>query len=76
MNAPDLPPLKRMPLPEGCLVFDPVMVGSGFGDPLDRDPQNVLHDLFDGAISRKFVQKVYGVVLNAAGDQVELGATK
>jgi N-methylhydantoinase B len=76
VNAPDLPPLKRMPLPEGCLVFDPVMVGSGFGDPLDRDPQNVLQDLFDGAISRKFVQKVYGVVLNAAGDQVELGATQ
>ena len=71
VNAPDLPPLKRMPLPEGCLIFDPVMVGSGYGDPLDRDPKLVLQDLFDRAVSRKFASKVYGVALNEPGDQVD-----
>jgi N-methylhydantoinase B len=60
-----------MPLPEGCIVVDPVMVGSGYGDPLDRDPKLVLQDLFDRAVSRKFASKVYGVALNEAGDQVD-----
>jgi hypothetical protein len=47
------------------------MVGSGYGDPLDRDPKLVLQDLFDGAVSRKFASKVYGVTLNEAGDEVD-----
>ena len=75
VNAPDLPPLKRMPLPEGCLIVDPVMVGSGYGDPLDRDPKLVLQDLFDQAVSQTHVRKIYGVVLNTAGDQVDEAET-
>jgi N-methylhydantoinase B len=76
VNAPDLPPLKRMPLPEGCIVVDPVMVGSGYGDPLERDPNLVLQDLFDHAVSRKLAQKIYGVALNAAGTQVNEAETQ
>src|SRR5947209_10441992 len=45
-------------------LFRSVMVGSGYGDPLDRDPNLVLQDLFDRAVSRKFASKVYGVALN------------
>lgn len=75
VNAPDLPPLKRMPLPEGCLIIDPVMVGSGYGDPIERDAAHVLNDLFNQAVSRKMAQKVYGVVFNAAGDQVDEAET-
>jgi len=71
VNAPDLPPLKRLPLPEGCLVFDPVMVGSGYGDPLDRDPQLVLRDLFDQAISSKHAARIYGVVIDIEGENVD-----
>jgi N-methylhydantoinase B len=71
VNAPDLPPLKRMSLPEGCIVIDPVMVGSGYGDPLDRDPKLVLQDLFDRAVSEKYAHKVYGVVLAAKGRQID-----
>jgi len=76
VNAPDLPPLKRMPLPEGCLVFDPVMVGSGYGDPLDRDPQLVLRDLFDQAISLKHATKIYGVVVDTTTEQVNDAETQ
>lgn len=75
VNAPDLPPLKRMPLPEGCIIIDPVMVGSGYGDPIERDPAHVLSDLFNQAVSRKMAQKIYGVVLSAAGDQVDEAET-
>jgi N-methylhydantoinase B len=71
VNAPDLPPLQRMPLPEGCLVFDPVMVGSGYGDPLDRDPALVLQDLFDQAVSLSHAGKIYGVVFNAESNAID-----
>jgi acetone carboxylase gamma subunit len=63
-------------VPEGSLLVDPVMVGSGYGDPLDRDPQAVLRDLFDHAVSRKFAQKIYGVALDATGQAVDEAKTK
>jgi len=75
VNAPELAPLQRLPLPEGCLVFDPVMVGSGYGDPIDRDPELVLQDVLDGAISLKHASKIYGVVLDAAGQAIDAAAT-
>jgi N-methylhydantoinase B/oxoprolinase/acetone carboxylase alpha subunit len=75
VNAPDLAPLQRLPLPEGCLVFDPVMVGSGYGDPLDRDPQLVLQDVLDRAISFRHARNIYGVVLDAAGQAIDAAAT-
>jgi N-methylhydantoinase B len=51
------------------------MVGSGYGDPLDRDPTLVLQDLFDRAVSKKFASKVYGVTLAASGDAVDEAKT-
>jgi N-methylhydantoinase B len=73
LEAPDLPPLKRMAVPEGSLLVDPVTVGSGYGDPLDRDPGRVLQDVLTHAVSRKFAAKIYGVVL--ARDSVDEKAT-
>lgn len=74
--APDLPALKRLAVPEGSLLIDPVMVGSGYGDPLDRDPGLVLDDVFNGAVSRKFAKKIYGVVLTDNGQAVDDAATR
>jgi hypothetical protein len=74
--APDLPPLKRLDVPEGSLLLDPVMVGSGYGDPLDRDPSAVLNDLMDQAVSRKFARKVYGVVFDEKTETVDDAKTK
>jgi hypothetical protein len=53
-----------------------VMVGSGYGDPLDRDPQLVLNDLFNKAVSAKFAHKVYGVVLDDTGQAVDQAQTE
>jgi N-methylhydantoinase B len=75
VHAPDLPPLKRLNVPEGSLLVDPVMVGSGYGDPLDRDPQLVLRDLFDQAVSHKFARKIYGVVFDETGRAVDESET-
>jgi hypothetical protein len=74
--APDLPPLKRLDVPEGSLLIDPVMVGSGYGDPLDRDPNTVLNDLMDQAVSRKFARRVYGVVIDEKTETVDDAKTK
>jgi N-methylhydantoinase B len=76
IDAPDLPPLKRMAVPEGSLLVDPVTVGSGYGDPLDRDPRRVLQDVLDHALSAKFAAKVYGVALTAVGDEIDDTATR
>jgi acetone carboxylase gamma subunit len=76
VHAPDLPPLKRLPVPEGSILIDPVMVGSGYGDPIERDPKRVLDDLFNRAVSEKFARKVYGVVLSADGDRIDEAATE
>ena len=69
--APDLPPLKRLPVPEGSILVDPVMVGSGYGDPIERDPARVLEDLFNKVVSAKFARSVYGVVVDDSGVDVQ-----
>jgi len=74
--APDLPPLRRLPVPEGSLLVDPVMVGSGYGDPLDRDPAKVLDDIFNKAVSQKFAKKVYGVELKNDGHEIDVSGTQ
>jgi N-methylhydantoinase B len=48
--------------------------GGGFGDPLDRAPEAVLHDLFRSTISGAMAHDIHGVVL--AGDQLDAAATE
>ena len=48
--------------------------GGGWGDPLERDPQDVLSDLRNELISLAVARSAYGVVLSAAGD-VDVSAT-
>jgi len=44
--------------------------GGGYGDPFERDPEQVRADVIDGYVSREAAQRDYGVVLNdrLAGD--------
>jgi N-methylhydantoinase B len=42
--------------------------GGGFGDPLDRDPEKVVHDVRNDAVSAEVARRVYGVVFNGALD--------
>jgi hypothetical protein len=71
--APKLPPLQRLKIPEFFLIADPVGVGSGYGDPLDRDPESVLRDVLDFTVSREWAAKVYGVVV--VGDRISATGT-
>jgi N-methylhydantoinase B len=47
--------------------------GGGYGDPFDRDPALVLHDVRCGFVSRDNARALYGVVI--ADNVVDAGAT-
>ena len=44
--------------------------GSGLGDPLERDPEDVLSDIHDGYVLPRHAEDAYGVVV----EKVEVGA--
>jgi N-methylhydantoinase B len=48
--------------------------GGGYGDPLDRDPQKVLADVLNDAVSLAVAESVYGVIVKDCA--VDHGATK
>jgi N-methylhydantoinase B len=41
---------------------------SGYGDPIDRDPERVKNDIHNGIVSQEYAEKVYGVLLNESGE--------
>lgn len=42
--------------------------GGGYGDPLNRDPQSVVHDVLLGFISAESAESIYGVIITEDGD--------
>ncbi len=49
--------------------------GGGLGDPLDRDPADVLADVRYGVVSVESARETYGVVLAESGEAVDAAAT-
>ncbi len=47
--------------------------GGGVGDPLDRAPEGVLHDVIGGTVSERAAREIYGVVI--ADRVVDVAAT-
>lgn len=45
--------------------------GGGFGDPLERDPANVLEDVIDGYVSVSRAAIDYGVVINEIDAEID-----
>ena len=53
-------------------VFErPSAGGGGFGDPLDRDLNDVLEDVIDGYVSIERAAKDYGAVINAIDPEID-----
>jgi hypothetical protein len=50
--------------------------GGGWGDPLDRDPDLVVHDVRIGAVGERAADAAYGVVLRAAAPGYDAEATR
>ncbi|WP_256487825.1 hydantoinase B/oxoprolinase family protein [Haladaptatus sp. AB618] len=54
---------SSVPIEEGNEFVRPSSGGGGFGDPLDRNPQDVLVDVEDDYVSVERAAKDYGVVI-------------
>jgi N-methylhydantoinase B len=50
--------------------------GGGFGDPLERDPEDVLRDVFNGYVSVEQAEEAYGVVIDAETGRLDSAATE
>jgi N-methylhydantoinase B len=52
--------------------------GGGFGDPLERDPEQVMRDVVDGLVSAERALAEYGVVVVGVGGEkrIDSQATK
>jgi N-methylhydantoinase B len=55
----------RLPVPVGATAIVRTGGGGGWGDPLEREPERVRHDVGEELISREAAQELYGVVLGA-----------
>ena len=63
----------RVPIPELAFITDVTQSGGGFGDPLERSPAQVEHDVRAGRTSPDAADRIYGVRLN--GGSVDDDAT-
>jgi N-methylhydantoinase B len=50
--------------------------GGGYGDPLDREVEEVENDVLDGYVSFEAARESYGVVLDPAGKRADGEATR
>lgn len=73
----ELPMFHRIDLHPGEVLVSEISSGGGYGDPLDRDPEGVLHRAREGWISGEKARGVYGVVLIPGPDvyAVDIAAT-
>jgi len=67
--------IPRMPVNEYDVIEYQWEVGSGYGDPIDRDPNKVAQDIRNEAISLETAVKVYGVVLAPETLEIKLAET-
>jgi acetophenone carboxylase len=49
--------------------------GTGYGDPLEREPERVARDVVKALVSHEIARDVYGVVVDPLTDQVDEEAT-
>lgn len=75
-EAKDLPSKITLQLQPGSVISYRTPGGGGYGPPLARDPERVLEDVAQGKVTPDRARDIYGVVLDATGDAVDLQATR
>ena len=50
--------------------------GGGYGDPIDRDPELVLQDVVNGAVSLEAARGMYGVVIDPESMKIDQSRTQ
>ena len=61
-----------VPISAGQLINYDYGGGGGWGDPLDRDPEAVLDDVWDEYVSIEGAARDYGVVLTGSSERLDL----
>jgi len=61
-----LPPIGLVDLQPGECIRGFEAGGGGYGDPLQRDPERVRHDVLEGWVSLQQARDVYGVALKGS----------
>ena len=51
------------------------MGGGGYGDPIDREPALVLHDVTRGLVTPASASEIYGVIMQPDGTSIDAAAT-
>jgi N-methylhydantoinase B len=59
---------EQLPLAGGSRFVCETGGGGGYGDPLERDPEDVRRDFLDGYVSREAALEDYGVVVDERGE--------
>ncbi len=67
-----LPPIGLVELQPGECIRGLECGGGGYGDPLQRDPERVRHDVLEGWVSAVHARTTYGVVLTGIRDELGL----
>ena len=67
MSGKPIGPKGRQSVPGGDFIRLELPGGGGFGDPADRDPEQVALDVADGLISREAAEHDYRVAVAPDG---------
>ena len=62
---------SAVPVRAGDRFDRPSAGGGGLGDPLERDPAQVLEDVIDGYVTAKGAERDYGVVVKAVDPEID-----
>lgn len=63
-------------LKAGDITEQYIQGGAGFGKPMERDPERVLKDIYNGIISVERAKEIYGVVIEPETLKIDTNATK
>ena len=68
----ELEPIGDTELEPGEWIVGLESGGGGYGDPLERDPEAVRHDVLEGWVSRERAEADYGVIFDGEASDESL----
>ena len=60
----------EVPVTKGDEIMFITPGGGGYGNPLERDPENVLRDVLEGFVSMELAKENYGVAITRKNDEL------
>jgi N-methylhydantoinase B len=69
-------PYCEFDLGSNDILYMRMASGGGYGDPLEREPQQVLRDVDEGVVSREEARAIYGVEIEGENPTLDVAATE